>query len=156
MKKIVVLALGIVLIGAACNKQEPVVIPQLYVDGHINIAGKSVSFQLADEPAEQEKGLSGRESLEENQAMLFVFSFPTLPTFWMRDMNFPIDMVWVNGDEVIDISADVPPEPGVPLEQLKTYAPKKPADKVIELKAGWAARNGLKIGDKIEVVQVVH
>jgi uncharacterized protein len=129
--------------------------PAPYSDGTINLAGRSISFELADTAREQEQGLSGREAIEENQGMLFLFPVPDFPSFWMRDMNFAIDIVWIKGDEVVGISADVPNEPGVPLNKLKTYSPKKPADRVLELKAGWAARNGLKVGDKIEIIRVV-
>ena len=74
----------------------------------------------------------------------------------MKDMLMPLDMVWIKGDEVVDISADVQPEPGVPLENLKTYSPKQPADRILELKGGWASRNGLKIGDKLEITQHIQ
>lgn len=157
MRRLLFLVLALSLLGASCNRQpsnnnEP----SVYSDGTIQLAGRSISYELADTPIKQQKGLSGRQSIEENQGMLFPFYAPIFPTFWMKDMNFPIDMIWIRGDEVVDISADVPHEPGVADSDLKTYSPNTPADRILELKAGWAARNGLKIGDKIEILQIIE
>lgn len=157
MKRVVFLVLAVALLGAACNRQQAPseTIPN-YSDGAIHLADRSVSYELAGDPVKQQKGLSGRSGIEENQGMLFPFQTPDFPTFWMKDMNFPIDIVWIKGDEIIDISADVQHQPGVPDSELKLYSPKTPADKVLELKAGWASRNGLKIGDKVEILQLAQ
>jgi uncharacterized protein len=158
MKKVLPLVFALMLVGASCNKpEEPVVLQSLhYADGFIKIAGREVSLELADQPDEQSLGLGGRDSIEENQGMLFPMPVPTLPVFWMKGMLMPIDIVWIKGDEVVDITAEAQPQPGVSDAKLKTYSPKKPADWVLELKAGWAARNGLKIGDKIELTEVIR
>lgn len=156
MKKIFIVVLAITFLGASCVSNQQASEIKEYADGQINLAGRSVSFELAKTAAEKTKGLSGRASIEENQGMLFMFPTPDFLVFWMKDMNFPIDIVWIKGDEVVDVSASVPNEPGVPDTQLKTYLPKVPADRVLELKAGWAERNGLKIGDKVEIIQTVN
>jgi uncharacterized protein len=158
MKRIFPLLLAIALVGAACNRTTELTQNDVkpYGDGTIHLASRSISFEHADTPGEQSLGLSGRESIEENQGMLFTFAVPHFPTFWMKDMNFPIDMVWLKSNEVVDITKNAPNEPGVTDDKLKTYTSKKPADSVLELKAGWADRNGLKIGDKIEVLRVIQ
>ncbi|HYC79431.1 MAG TPA: DUF192 domain-containing protein [Candidatus Binatia bacterium] len=158
MKRILFLVFAIALMGAACNQtvQEDNTRHVPYSDGLINIAGRSISFEHADTPDKQIRGLSNRDTIEENQGMLFTFSVPSLPVFWMKDMRFPIDIVWLKGDEIVDITKNAMPEPGVSDDRLRTYSPKKPADQVLELKTGWADRNGLKIGDKIEVIRVIQ
>jgi uncharacterized protein len=157
MKRIIFLALALALVGVACNRQpEAQPAPGQYSDGTIQLAGRSISYELAGDPARQQRGLSGRQSIEENQGMLFPFQAPDFLAFWMKDMNFAIDIVWLKGDEIVDISADIQPQPGVPDSELRTYSPKVPANGVLELKAGWASRNGLKIGDRIEITQVVR
>lgn len=154
MKNISFLVLGLVLLGAACNRQEQnMQIP--YSEGLVNIAGRTLSVDFAETNDEQTTGLSNRESLEDNQGMLFLFNVPDFPVFWMKDMNFPIDIIWIKGDEIVDISAGAQPEPGVPENNLKTYTPKKPADRVLEVQAGWASRNDLKIGDRIEIIRTI-
>jgi uncharacterized protein len=156
MQRLIILVLAISLIGAACNRpQTPAPEGQGYSNGTIHLADRTISYELADTLPEKQKGLSGRSGLEENQGMLFAFPTPDFPSFWMKDMNFAIDIVWIRGDEVVDITADAQPQPGIPDFQLRTYSPKTPADRVLELKEGWASRNGLKIGDKIEILQLV-
>lgn len=158
MKKIGILALVLIAAVIALVYEKPEQVDDThytYSDGTIMIAGRSISFEMAVEGSDQNKGLSGRPGLEENQSMLFVFPRADFPVFWMKDMNFPIDIVWLKGAEVVDITQNAEPQPGVADKDLKTFAPSKPADKVLELKAGWASRNGLKIGDMVEVTQVI-
>lgn len=84
----------------------------------------------------REKGLSEKESIGINQGMLFIFEDSDYHTFWMKDMNFPIDIVWISGDEIVGINRNVQPEPGVPREELTIYTPPEQVDKVLEIKAG--------------------
>src|SRR4051812_1798797 len=65
---------------------------------YINIAGQHVVVDLATTPTTREQGLSGRAALPENHGMLFVFDTPGVYPFWMKDMNFPIDMIWISND----------------------------------------------------------
>ncbi len=160
MFRIFPIVFSLVFLGAACNRQPDIVTPAVvkghYSDGSLKIADKEISIEIAETQDQQSQGLSGRESIEENQGMLFIFPLPDFPVFWMKDMNFPIDIVWIKGDAVIEITKNVQPQPGVPNEKLITYSPRKPADKVLELKAGWADRNGLKVGEKVEVTRIVQ
>lgn len=156
MKQIVLLILAISLFGAACNRQQTPATKQPYSDGTIDIAGRTIQFELADEPKEQSLGLGGRTGIEENQGMLFTFTVPDFPIFWMKDMNFPIDIIWLRHNEIVDISAEAQIQPGAKDEALLQYTPKQPSDYVLELKAGWAARNGLKIGDKVQITRHIQ
>lgn len=149
-----VLAFALVFVSKESKPQAQV--PQPYSDGVVTLAGREISFDLAEGLDEQRRGLGGQLGIEENQGMLFMFPIPDFPVFWMKDMNFSIDIVWIKGDEVVDISANVQHEPGVPDDLLKTYVPKVPADRVLELKAGWAERNGLKPGDKVEITRILR
>src|SRR6185369_7191082 len=82
------------------------------------IAGRNIKVELATMRAEQEKGLSGRSSLAPDEGMLFVFSGGA-PRFWMKDMNFPIDMIWIGEDlRVVYIKKDARPE-----SYPETYGP---------------------------------
>ena len=68
----------------------------------------NIQGELADTPAIRERGLSGRVSMNSNQGMLFVFDRPGVYGFWMKDMNFPLDMVWIDRDhKVVSINSDV-------------------------------------------------
>ncbi|MBI3952519.1 MAG: DUF192 domain-containing protein [Candidatus Doudnabacteria bacterium] len=117
---------------------------------YVTIAGKKISVEIADDSFEYVQGLSGSASLGEDKGMLFLlWEKSSAWTFWMKDMNFPIDIVWIDADTVVDITRNVQPQPGAPDEQLMKYSPSQRADTVLEINAGWAERNGLKIGDKI-------
>ena len=83
--------------------------------------------------------------------MLFVFQEERLHTFWMKDMSFPLDMIWINAEcSITDIIADVPnPPPDRKDKALPTYSPSAPATYMLELNAGVAAASGLQTGDLI-------
>ena len=83
--------------------------------------------------------------------MLFVFQRETRHTFWMKDMHFPLDMVWINSRcTVVDITLDAPPpNPDRALADLPTYAPSEPAMYVFEINARDPKGAGLKPGDPV-------
>ena len=82
--------------------------------------------EIAEAPAELQKGLSGRDSLAEDKAMLFIFKDKGLHAFWMKDMKFPIDIIYINDNKIVSIVENAPPpEEGQKPEDLKVYTPKK-------------------------------
>jgi len=117
----------------------------------VTIGGASFTVDLADIPEKRFQGLSGREILEEGHGMLFVFQEERQHTFWMKDMRFPLDMIWITSEcTIADIIADVPnPPPDQKNGALPTYSPSAPGTFVLELNAGVAAASGLQIGDQM-------
>lgn len=119
----------------------------------IKIAGQNIKVELALTDAEQAQGLSGRIKLAEGKGMLFVFSFPNKAPFWMKDMNFPIDIIWlapsVSGDvskaKIIYIKKSAKPE-----DYPDTYGPAEDAKYVLEVVSGFSEKNNLKVGDEVE------
>ena len=78
---------------------------------YIKIAGQEIKVELAVSDAEKGKGLSGRTGLAPNTGMLFVFEKPGPYAFWMKDMNFPIDIIWLSEDlKVVYIKQNTRPE----------------------------------------------
>lgn len=116
----------------------------------IEVRVGSVIFQaeVADTPAGWYKGLSGRESLTEDRAMLFLFPQPEIKMFWMKDMKFPLDIIWIAGDKIIGIVHGAQPETGEP---ATIYVSPAAVDKVLEINAGLAAKYGFKEGDAMEL-----
>lgn len=114
--------------------------PYLVIDGRI------IELELADTTAKRTQGLSDRESLCENCGMLFVFQKKQVQSFWMKNMNFPLDIVWIDEDIIMDISKELPPEGESP---QNIYTSNKPVDKVLELNSGYSEKYNLKIGTKI-------
>jgi hypothetical protein len=117
----------------------------------VNLAGKTLTVQVAATALEQASGLSTFESLDESHGMLFPTDPPGRPAFWMKNMKFPIDIVWIKGNEVVDLSLNAEPEPDKQDYQLMTYVPQREVDVVLELKAGWATKNNVKIGDPVVI-----
>jgi uncharacterized membrane protein (UPF0127 family) len=112
----------------------------------IHINNKAVTVEVADERAEQIQGLSGRTGLEENEGMLFVFPEAQIHYFWMKDMNFSLDMIWIDSmGSVIDITKNISPD-----TFPKTFGPSSPALYVLEVNAGWSDRNNITVGDVVK------
>ena len=104
-----------------------------------------VKAQVAQTPAEKERGLSGRDYLESNEGLLFIFNQSGFYPFWMKDMKFPIDIVWISEDKkVIDISENISPE-----TYPQTFTSKLPARYVLEVNAFWIRKSGIKLGDAV-------
>ena len=95
-----------------------------------------------------ERGLSGRENLLSNHGMLFIFSTPDRYGFWMKEMKFPIDILWLSNDgSVMHTEEGVSPE-----TYPQTFAPKSGlARYVLELPAGYSREHQVEIGDKIDL-----
>jgi uncharacterized protein len=116
----------------------------------LKVADKTYNLEIADTPEEHQKGLSGRKSLPENRGMLFTFDKPDYHSFWMKDMEFPIDIIFVNGEKVVTVYGNVPP-PASPSEELLLYQSDAPANRVIELNAGEAKKDNIKKGDTLDL-----
>ncbi|KKW19850.1 MAG: hypothetical protein UY63_C0005G0033 [Parcubacteria group bacterium GW2011_GWA2_51_10] len=109
----------------------------------VRIAGKEIRVTIVDTPDERSRGLSGRKELAPDEGMLFVFETDGVYGFWMKDMLFPIDIVWLSGGwKVVDIHTHV-----MPSTYPAIFRPRGPIRYVIEMPAGSATESGLKIGD---------
>lgn len=117
-------------------------------DGNfIRFAGQNVRVEIADTPAERELGLSGRERLGEKEGMIFVFDSPGRHAFWMKDMLFPLDIIWLDENlKVIYIKKDARPE-----SYPEIFLPGEDAKYVLEVVAGFADKYNLKEGDGVEL-----
>lgn len=116
----------------------------------IEVNGISLEVDIARTPQEKSQGLSGRSWLREGSGMLFLYDQPLIPAFWMKDMLFSIDIVWIRGGKVIDVSENLPiPRPRQERAELPTYAPREPITEVLEVPAGWVMRQNIKIGSAV-------
>ncbi len=119
----------------------------------ITIEDKEIKVEVADTEIFRNKGLGEKESLGENEGMLFVFEKENItPSFWMKDMKFAIDIIWIDDEKIVQIDEDVqPPEPKTPSSALKMYSPNQPVDYVLEVNAGYVNSNGVEIGDFLDL-----
>lgn len=117
-------------------------------DKYVRINNRVVSVEVADTLEEQQQGLSNRAPLTDKEGMLFVFPDKQVRNFWMKDMLFPLDIIWIADGRIVKISADLPPEGKNP---QKIYGSGEPINYVLEVNAGWAARNGVITGDSVVI-----
>ena len=118
-------------------------------DGSVIIAGQKINVQIAKTNQDQITGLSGHWVLNSNQGMLFAFGSYTSPSFWMKDMNFPLDIIWIKDNMIAGLDKNLKPEGSKP---TKTYQPNDFINYVLEVPAGFADKNSLKIGDKVQII----
>ena len=113
----------------------------------IKIGEVEISAEIADTDAKRAQGLSGRETLGEYEGMLFVFPRADYYGFWMKDMRFPIDIVWIGEDmRIVGITKNVSPE-----TFPEVFRPPLPARYVLETKSGLADTRAIEIGESISL-----
>ena len=118
----------------------------------VSVGGATFDVEIVFTPEGRTRGLSGRDSLADGAGMLFVFDSGAASSFWMREMRFALDFVWIgDGCEVVDIHADVPaPAAGAAVGDLPIYSSRTPARYNLEINAGEAAARGIEIGDAVK------
>ena len=119
---------------------------------NITIGSTTFSAEMATTMIQQSCGLSRRTGLNEHDGMLFIFGSPSIQNFWMKDMNFAIDMIWISGDRVVGFAQDAPaPAPRAQLWELPIYTSPDGVDKVFEVPAGTVAKDNIQVGDSVIV-----
>ena len=115
------------------------------------IDGRRFLLELALDESSQKRGLGGRDHIEPNGGMLFIFERSEERRLWMRRCLVPIDVIFLDdGGRVVAMHA-MHPEPGVPDEQLRKYSSVWPARYAIELAGGTLRRLNLTNGQKIDL-----
>jgi uncharacterized protein len=120
------------------------------VSHRIIIGDKIFSVEIADTDSKRSQGLSGRMNLDKDKGMLFTFPKPDRYYFWMKDMNFPLDFVWINRNEIIDFTENVQ----IPFKNaidLPAITSKTAADMVLEINSGMINQKHIKIGDRVKI-----
>ena len=117
----------------------------------VTVGAATFEVEPAVTSAQRTKGLSGHPPLAPGSGMLFIFERESKHTFWMIDMLFALDMVWIGaGCTVVDITFNAPPpEPGQTPDLLPRFAPGVPARYVLEINAGEAGGAGIRPGDPV-------
>ena len=138
----------IIGVGLLYRKLEGLTLPP--GKNTVKIKDVSINVEIAKTNEEKQKGLSGRESLAKDSGMLFIFDPSSTPNFWMKDMKFAIDIIWIKEGKIIKIDGGIqPPSAGTPDNKLKIYTPGASIDKVLEVNAGFADTNNFKTGDSV-------
>lgn len=131
----------LVLVLSFLSENKKIEIPKT-----LKIGGVTLNIEVADTNIKRELGLSGREGLQENEGLLFIFDKEGSYGFWMKDMSFAIDIAWLDKNKkIIYIKSDV---------SLATYpevfSPTAPALYVLEVNSRFFENHQIKIGDLAE------
>ncbi|MEK7542079.1 MAG: DUF192 domain-containing protein [Patescibacteria group bacterium] len=109
------------------------------------ISGVELRLEIVRTSEEQVRGLSGRELLAENSGMLFVYENPVMPGFWMKEMNFAIDIIWIDENKkIVGMNENIAPE-----TFPEIFYPPSPVQYVLEINANWTKTHNISIGDEI-------
>lgn len=110
--------------------------------------------ELADTPDLRANGLSGRPELTIDEAMLFRFDEPAQHGIWMKEMLFPLDILWADeSGKIVTIEKNVSPQTcPQPFSQdnCQVFSSGQPALYVLEILAGQVDANDINVGDTIE------
>ena len=112
---------------------------------YLEVNNKKLNIYIADSPDEWERGLSWKDNMPENRGMLFIFSTSDFYKIWMKDMKFPIDIIWIGEDKkIVDIKTNISPQ-----TFPEIFTSRQPARYVLEVNSGWVDENKIEIEDKI-------
>lgn len=112
----------------------------------LRVKGKAINAELAREPQEQARGLMYRRSLGENEGMLFVYDAPRMVSFWMKNTRIPLSIAFMDGrGRIVQI------EQMQPYDCLTPHPSLQPVQYALEMNQGWFEKNGVGVGDIIEI-----
>ena len=115
--------------------------------GTIQIEGAILSLEMYDTPAERVKGLSRRKYLPADRGVLFVHEEPGMHGYWMKDMRFPVDILWIDADfRVVEVAHNISPDT-YPI----SFRPASDALYVLETNAGWASAHNVTKGSEVAI-----
>ena len=112
----------------------------------VKIGSQTFIVEIADQEAEQRLGLANRPKLANDQGMLFVYPDKKIRSFWMKNMNFGLDIIWLVDETIVQIDKNLEPERDNP---QKIYTSRQPVNYVLEINAGLADRYNFQVGQKV-------
>lgn len=107
----------------------------------------TVTVELARSVHEKVRGLSGRTELRPGRGMLFVYEQAQPIGIWMKDMRFPLDIIWIRDNRIVHVEKNAPPL--VPSGPERVYT--ATGEAVLEVPAGFADRQKIRVGDRVKV-----
>ncbi len=125
--------------------------PAVSVAATVRVKDHQFHVTIAQSEAQRERGLSGREVLNQDEGMLFLFPAQGIYPFWMPEMRFPLDIIWIRQNAIVEMAQLDAPSSTNPIPER--YTPVERADMVLEVPAGTAHTLHLRIGDSIAIVQ---
>lgn len=111
--------------------------------------GRTLLAEIADTPERWARGYMFRREVGEQEGMVFVFPEPGFHPFWMKNTLVPLDIIWLDdGRTILHIQSNTPPCKADP---CPSYGPLSKVSAVLEVRAGTAAAEGLRVGDRLQI-----
>ncbi len=143
--KVVIAAIVLLIAVLSLQLVSTYLMPQTAV---IHIGSHRFKASIADTDRTREQGLSGTRDLPADRAMLFIFDSNNRWPIWMKDMNYSIDIVWLDeSKKVVDFVTEVSPD----TYPTKSFYPKADARYVVELRSGTVGKKTIRVGDQMVV-----
>lgn len=133
-----------------------VIIPEnKYLQAKLMINGYALTADIAGTSQQQTTGLAIKSHLNEDQAMLFPFAAPSVQGFWMKDMQFPIDILWIDSNNtIVHIESNLPP--CLKGATCPIYSPPLKVIYVLETVAGFSQQHHVIVGQtQISTLQLL-
>ncbi|MEI6479777.1 MAG: DUF192 domain-containing protein [bacterium] len=148
-------ALGIIVAigmsGFSKKSQQANISSTLNKGTEIIIGSAQIATEVMRTDKEMARGLGGRNQIGWQEGMLFAYKNAAYPSFWMKDMRFPIDIVWIRENKVIGVTENIDPQIGASQSALRLYEPTDFIDNVLELHAGAVRKFNIKQGDSVDI-----
>jgi len=129
-----ILLLLVVLAVSSCAPAAIKNLDETSSGDRLSVSDRSFQVEVAKSESEHVKGLSGRSQLKDDAGMLFIFPDEQVRYFWMKDMLFPLDIVFIDKEgKIVDIKRDF--QPCAP-DACPSYSSAAPAKYVLEVDAG--------------------
>ncbi len=116
----------------------------------IRLGPKTLVVEMAETPAQHERGLMFRESLGADEGMLFVFKNEETRFFWMKNTLIDLSIGYFDKSGTLVDIQEMKSGKGIPESQLASYPSAKPAKYALEMNKGWFDKNKIKIGSKLK------
>lgn len=127
------------------SNEHGILVPKVVLDSRV-----SLDVMIADEQQEKMTGLGFRDAIPEHVGMLFASFDNSYPVFWMKGMQFDLDIIWIHDNEIVDIDTNVSH-----LDQSALYRPIEESNLVLEVTAGLVEKYGITVGDKVEYHNII-
>lgn len=114
----------------------------------VKINERTFDVEVADEDEERIKGLSDRESLDKDKGMIFVFEQKGRHSFWMKNVSFPLDLIYISDNKVVDIVKNAEPK-AKDATDIQIYTPDADANYVLEINGGLSDEYGFEAGQEV-------
>jgi uncharacterized membrane protein (UPF0127 family) len=143
------LLLASILLLSACG-QKPVALEDLNATEVVLPNGAKIMAETMREQMDLVRGMMFRDSLAGSRGMLFVHPKEDKYAYWMYQTRIPLDIIWLDRQHhIVEISAATPPCPSKSAKECPTFGGHQQAQFVLEVNSGFAAKNGLRVGETL-------